>query len=148
MKRDFTHATDCPVLIKPKQHTDSSVTKTDITNLVDPSDLGIGITRFRKTKDGQMIVAVQTEQELLALRQHMTNNRQFSSHYEVRTPNKRRPRVILLSVPKAYSDVRKWLRQFIYKIWPSKRHSRLCLVSEPNSNSFSTLKRLRRETIP
>ena len=68
------------MLIKPKQHTDSTVTKTDLTDLVDPSSLGIGITRFRKAKDGQMIIAVQKETELLTIQDHLKKNHRFSNH--------------------------------------------------------------------
>ena len=103
-KRNQKRSHDFPVLIKPKQHTDSSVTKSDITKMVDPTALNVGISRFRKAKDGQMIVAVESEAELLALRSELSNNRQFASHYELRTPAKRLPRMALISVPATYTD--------------------------------------------
>lgn len=79
------------IIIKPKKIQKSEETKRDIQTAINPANLNIGIRSLKETKQGNIVVKCETEQDLKQLKEE--TEKKLNVEYEVEIPKKTLPKI-------------------------------------------------------
>lgn len=86
------------VTIYPKREITSEETRRDIQRLVSPREIKVGVNAVRKIRKGGIIVEVGNKEDEVKLLESLRNNDTIKEGYEVGTPKRRDPQIILYDV--------------------------------------------------
>lgn len=79
------------ILIKPKTNQNPQKSKNEIQNSIDPSTLKMGIRNIKETKQGNIVVKCDTEQDLKHFRKEAESK--LGKNYEIELPKKYLPKI-------------------------------------------------------
>lgn len=100
LKKVDSHA----LVIRPKAGNDrkGSETKEEVKRIIDPSDLGIGITKMRGVKDGGLAVCCESSDDTQRLKSDV--EMKLGGEYEVKEVKKWKPRLKIIGIEDGISS--------------------------------------------
>lgn len=92
------------IIIKPKNKKTSEETFKDLKKTIDPHKIKIRIERIKTITDGGLIINTPTAEEAKILDTEITKRKILKNNYNITTPKKRKPQLILFNVSNELSE--------------------------------------------